>query len=217
MVIYRTCRYDKLPAVIRDNIDGLICWHPLCSYATMHQVIRVVVENHRDAEQAVEYAVRYFNENLHHSTGGPFDYCTPMNEDSTVSGSSRFTQYEDEPPAFPVDSERGRDEIHDAWDSTVRQMEVNLEDVFDDAREIIESGGDVSDFRDSILEDEMTQYRLSLVAGRRSTDRFLFMDGWGRGTGITTDGGWNRIERMIKTEQENDEDSRWVVPLDVHY
>jgi hypothetical protein len=174
-------------------------------------VIRVVVEAH-SMKEAVEQAQYYFNDYLHYEDGGPFDYCTPMVEGHTVSGSDRWIDYEDEDVAFPLASDPGRAEVEDAWSSTLDYLDDNLQEVWD----AVEDSEDVTEFRDKVLVEDMLGYYMSQVGSGNSTDKFLYVQGWSA-SGIDSLRGWKHVQEMIEDEEENDENGYWVVPLDVHY
>jgi hypothetical protein len=174
-------------------------------------VIRVVVEAH-DVATAVDSAQSYFRERLSiHEGNGPFDYCTPMVEGKTVSGADRWTDYQNKQSAFPVDSDPGRAEIHDAWQSTKSEIESDIEDVWDS----MQACDTVHEFTENVLDDEMLAYRLGKM-GSNSVNEFLFVQGWS-GSGITSYRGWDHVQEIIEQEEADDDTTMWVVPLDAHY
>jgi hypothetical protein len=174
-------------------------------------VIRVVVEA-SDVQTAVDAGQRYFENYLHMQEGGPFDYCTPMVEGHTVSGSDRWIDYEDEQAAFPLASDPGRAEVEDAWAATQDYMEDNLEKVLEAADEC----EDAADLRDRVLDDGMLSYYMSQAGSGQSTDKFLYVQGWSA-SGLDSYSGWNHVQELMEEEEQNEDNRWWVVPLDVHY
>lgn len=177
----------------------------------MHMVIRAVVEAH-SMESATDAAKSYFEQHLHRHEGGPFDYCTPMVEGHTVSGSDRWIDYEDEDVAFPLASDPGRAEVEDAWASTQDYMEDNLQEVL----EATEDCEDASELADKVLDDGMLSYYMGKAGSGHSTDKFLYVQGWSV-SGLDSYSGWNHVQELMEEEEQNEENRWWVVPLDVHY
>lgn len=178
----------------------------------MHMHIRVVVESH-DVHSAVHKAQRYFEENLHYTNGGIFDYCKPMESGHRVSGADRWTMYEDKDLAFPLDSEFGSKIVEGAWESTVEALKSNVEEVWD----AIEGVEDADEFAELLLDNEgMARHTMNRFADHQSTDYYLYVDGWMAG-GIRDRRGWEHVQELMDEEAERDENQWWVVPLDAHY
>lgn len=178
----------------------------------MHQVITVIVEAH-DVESAVENAESYFDNHLLYGNGGVFDYCTPMYEGFTVSGSDRWIDYQDKQAAFPLASDPGWAEVQDSWNATKDVMEGNLEGAF----EAFNEAESVEEVMEMFLEDDgLMRHKLNKTTGYSSTAYYLYLQGWNSG-GIRSNRGWEAVKEEREAELESDEDNWWVVPLDVHY
>lgn len=180
----------------------------------MHMLLRVIVEAESEMD-AIGQANHWFEENLMHHNGGPFDYCKDMRESESraVAGSGRWTDYQDGPAAFPVDSERGREEIKDAWETTVERMEETAEKVF----EAISGCDGVEDFTELLLEDEdLIRYRIKELGESQGSEHFLYYSTWSS-SAINTYRGWNHVQDVMDEAQDSDEQNLWVVPLDAHY
>lgn len=197
----------------------------------MHTLIRVVVDAH-DEQSAVSAAESYFDSHLYEGNGGQFEYCSSMREKEFGSGGAdNWTEYEDEPAAYPATSEKGREEIQAAWDATVRGVKQDAKVVFD----VAEQCDTAEEFAQAVLDSEDgVDYRMSNAGTGASTDNRLYVEDW-YSSGVTATNGWSRLqdrlaeapsadededadELVTDAEEMSDDDRQlWVVPLDTHY
>jgi len=91
----------------------------------MHKILYVVVSA-EDTRDAVQAALDTFEEHLHHDADCCFgdttyDYAKPMEPGHTVAGSDRWTEFQGEAVAAPVDSETGADWLDHAEKTAINR------------------------------------------------------------------------------------------------
>jgi len=172
----------------------------------MHMILRLVVEAN-DVEHAVNRAVDYFDGHLHHESGGPFDYAKPMVNDNRVSGSGRWTLYQDEPLAFEAGSLRGWREIESAWQSTVDEAERSIEEL----TEIFDNADDTEE----VMNEFTTHMHSNTFGYGPNTERFLYwVDRYHdqSGASIYEPDAYDDLTDAVWDSDE----TYYVVPLDAH-
>jgi hypothetical protein len=201
----------------------------------MYTTIRVVVEAH-DKSEALDAAELFFTEHLIHTEGGPFDHYSLVNEDSDADSdadSDSDSDSDSDAVAVPLDSERGRAEVTDAWNRTRDRMAHNIEPAVECIQVLCNSHPDDSttdDIVQSFLEvllnqngEDLIRHQLAQACAHDSTDYLLYKQQWST-HGISTYAGWEHIQECMSesnddTAVDTDIDTAgwWVVPLSVHY
>lgn len=175
----------------------------------MHFVLRLVVEAD-DVDDAVETAVDRFEHFLQRHQGestegqnGPFDYCWPMEEGHGVSGADRWFDYADEPLAYPINGERGQEELETAWEETWESLQEDLEQI----EEVFTSAEEVAE----VANDETIREVMHGLDAQAINSSYCLYDA------VTYENDVQPISTPERYEKfcHRLKDSYWIVPLDV--
>lgn len=173
----------------------------------MHSVIRLIVEA-RSVENAKERAERFFQSRI--SPNYPYEWATVMDDVGSTTGANRWESYENEELAFSLDSERGRNEAIDAWNSTIEERKSILSRIY----EQLDNYDDVESFTSSALDNEDgIMHTLSLVNTYGGEEVFLFFDQAGQ-PGISRPVQWEKITDLLESERA---ETKYIVPMDAHF
>ncbi len=175
----------------------------------MHQVVRVVVpadseeEALEKAEGALEYSLLN-REVTDRGRDGPCDYFKFMHNGNAVSGAGRWDQYRGVPSAIPTDTERGQEEIEDAWDLTYEELAdalTRVRSAFEDAEDIEE-----------LANNEGIRATMHTNPWSVSLGHYLHYIGWYGDESslypISTPDRYEELQEKL--------DGTYVVPVDVH-
>jgi hypothetical protein len=202
----------------------------------MHQVIGIIVrvEDSEDMlegdvqREAVSSAKQHFQDWLHldcvYGEGGPWDYCTPMvdEEGSGVSGTDRYDSYEDDPPAYKLDSQQGKIEMYECWKHTVKEFRKaydRVEEVVNGDYNLIELMNDRIENEDDSKDHEYDSldfiFKCESLANRHSPSPECYLY-WackyddGSGSPVAQ-------PKVFKDLRQADWEDLYIVPMDVHY
>ena len=198
----------------------------------MHQIIKIICYANSQ-EEARARAEKILNENLVGEDGQPFDYGTFFDEESSVSGKSRWGNL---PPVVLANSKEGKKYIDEGMKATKDSFMGNIKKVrklidFYSDEELFE--GEVKDTKRKIIlslgenEDkelkDISQFRIRCFwLGQYGGSEIFLYDN--DGSGITDTKHLNNVLNKWKCLYEdkgeknpNKNNQIWVIPCDVHH
>jgi len=195
----------------------------------MHQLIHIVVHDRETPEDATAVANTLF-EGRDAPLRGPYDYGRAMG-DPDARWRDDYSDEVRETGAIRADSDRGREEIEDSWQSTKAEMCRDLA-VLREAFDTIEDDEEL--LNDPIVEADVEEWDpLGLFQGE--DDRAETYNSWVRRAmyNIGSYRGptyylYEEHRMAVRTPHEyrelcddldslNENERAWVVPMDVHY
>ena len=157
------------------------------------------------AKQAAEYTLLSHSVTGCEGRDGPCDYVKAMERGHYTSGADRWTRYANTPMAFPADTEKGRDEIRQGWDTTYEELADRLTR--------IRSRMDEAETVEELANDD--GLRMAMSSCRPWTPGVMhhLFDGTKKDNGCWAVSTPDRYEAVVGGELSG----KWVVPLDVHF
>lgn len=173
----------------------------------MHQVIVIVVEAD-SIDEAVNRATDHFDNRLHYTEcDSSFDCCQVMDTSSRSAGASRYEEYTGEPLAFEMSSDRGAQEVKDAWELTKAEFRRRLAELIE---EIASTDENVYRLMESF---DFRYVCKDLSRGPRTSYFLYYADKFDDGSGSTIESpqDYRDMWEDIRTG-----DTHYAVPLDAH-
>jgi hypothetical protein len=166
----------------------------------MHMVIYALVEAPTQHDALVEGKAvfdRLVGANPHGCA--VFDYyCTFDEEDTTVAGKARWG---DLPTAAPINSEEGGERLDRAWNATKEEFQRNLDRV----KEALDELSDEEIMRD----EDLARHAFQQVGAYEGPSVPMYDQ---HAMGIRHR---DQLDRVL--EEEEDSQTLWIVPADVHF
>jgi len=166
----------------------------------MHMAIYALVEA-STKDEAVAAGKTVFNRlvGAEPDSCAVFDYFVAFDEDeTTVAGKARWG---DLPTAAPINSEEGGELLDRAWKATKEEFQRNLDRV----REALDELSDEAIMRD----EDLTRHAFHQVGAYEGPSIPLYDQ---HAQGIRHRG---QLDRVL--EEEEDSQTLWIVPADVHF